>query len=171
MSTGNAEFSRERVVQTESAKLTAATASTQAGLPTKADAACSCVLDCRPQLTDRAAMTDRAPDAEEATPKPTFVTALQTELADQKRMCMLLEERLETSILSAQLPMECSDETEVCSVAVGEAEVVSGHVGAKPCALEPFRGKDASTQSDKAHLRLIAALHGQLCRQNRRIQT
>ena len=149
-STGNAEFSRERVVQTESAKLTAATASTQAGLPTKADAACSCVLDCRPQLTDRAAMTDRAPDAEEATTKPSFVAALQTELADQKRMCMLLEERLDTSILSAQLPMECSDETEVCSVAVGEAEVVSGHVGAKPCALEPFRGKDASTQSDKA---------------------
>ena len=149
-STGNAEFSWERVVQTDSAKLTAATASTQAGLPTKADAACSCALDCRPQLTDRAAMTDRAPDAEEATPKPSFVTALQTELADQKRMCMLLEERLETSILSAQLPMECSDETEVCSVAVGEAEVVSGHVGAKPCALEPLRGKDASTQSDNA---------------------
>ena len=38
----------------------------------------------------------------------------------------------------------------MCSVAVGEAEVVSGHVGAKPCALEPLRGKDASTQSDNA---------------------
>ena len=147
-STGNAEFSREQVVQTFSVQLPATTASTQAGLPTMADAASVCDLDCRPELMDRGTMTNWAPDAEQLMIKPSFVTALQTELADQKRMCLLLEERLETSILSAQLPMECSDETGMFSEGIEESEVASGRAGAQICDHEPPRGEDASTQSN-----------------------
>ena len=111
-------------------------------------AASVCDLDCRPELMDRGTMTNWAPDAEQLMIKPSFVTALQTELADQKRMCLLLEERLETSILSAQLPMECSDETGMFSEGIEESEVASGRAGAQICDHEPPRGEDASTQSN-----------------------
>ena len=104
-------------------------------------------------------MTEPNPEIESA-PRPSLVVSLQTELAEQRRACALLEEQLEVSLLSGQVPMECSDETGACVAEKPDDEETVSQVS-REC-FGPggrIRSEDACTQCDRPLLAVNDVAH------------